>query len=38
MQFAVGVLVLIAGLVPIASAEDEKPTNDEIAKELANPN
>jgi hypothetical protein len=38
MLFAVGVLVLIVGLAPIASAEDEKPTNDEIAKELANPN
>jgi hypothetical protein len=38
MLFAIGVLVLIVGLAPIASAEDDKPTNDEIAKELANPN
>jgi hypothetical protein len=38
MLFAMGAIVLIAGLVPIASAQDEKPTNDEIAKELANPN
>jgi hypothetical protein len=38
MLFAVGVLALIVGLAPIASAQDDKPTNDEIAKELANPN
>jgi hypothetical protein len=37
MLFAVGALVLVVGLAPIASAENEKPTNDEIAKELANP-
>jgi hypothetical protein len=38
MLFAVAAIVLIVGLAPIASAEDDKPTNDEIAKELANPN
>jgi hypothetical protein len=36
--FVVCAIVLIVGLAPIASAQDDKPTNDEIAKELANPN
>ena len=38
MLFAVGVLVLIVGMGTQTAAENDKPTNEEIAKELANPN
>ena len=38
LQLVICAIVLIVGLVSIASAETDKPTNDEIAKELANPN
>ena len=31
-------LAIISGLAPLNAAENDKPTNDEIAKELANPN
>ena len=38
MQFVIGAFALIVGFAPIASAENDQPTNEEIAKELANPN
>ena len=38
MKYLLGVLPLLVGLSLVSAAEDGKPTNDEIAKELANPN
>ena len=38
MKYLLGVLTLLVGLSVASAAEDDKPTKDEIAKELANPN
>jgi len=38
MKILLSTLALIVGLGPLAAAGNDKPTNDEIAKELANPN
>ena len=38
MKYLLGVLTLLVGLSVASAAEDGKPTNEEIAKELANPN
>jgi len=38
MKALIGTLVLLVGLSVASAAESDKPTNDEIAKELANPN
>jgi hypothetical protein len=38
MKTFIGVLALLVGLSVVSAAENGKPTKDEIAKELANPN
>jgi hypothetical protein len=38
LQIVISTFALMVGLTSIALAEDDKPTNEEIAKELANPN
>jgi hypothetical protein len=38
LTISIGALALIVGLGQLAAAQNDKPTKDEIAKELANPN
>lgn len=38
MKTLIGVLALLAVVTSVHAAENTKPTKDEIAKELANPN